>query len=568
MSPRRSAFATALALVALTLAACAGLPTSGGVNPGLPAGEVESGTDTTFFPAGPVVGASPETIVEGFIGAATSPAGGWAIAKQFFATPEDADAWRPEASVTLDRSWTAREVTATINETRGQASVQIVLTPVATVDSAGTYRLSTGSPAEVPPYELVRTAEGEWRLVSAPDGIVMDAESFSQVFRRYAIQYFDQQWQHLVPDPRWFPRRDGIETVIARAVIDGAASTWLADAVTTAFPASISLGRESVPVSPLDHVAEVELTAGALSLDATTLARMRTQLEESLKGTDVSGVRFTVEGRPLEAGLVEIAPNRIDTTTFVLAEAGFGAVVGEEVVPVPGVSEVLAELESPVRAIDLAGDAQSAAVLTDEGVYRVGTLGALLIDERADLLAPGIDAHDFIWSVPRTAPHELLIFTRAGEPVPLEGAWPEATAISQLRLSPDGVRLAAVVTLGGREWLTFVAVIRDAQGTPVSLGPAENIMRLPGESRGVAWLGDNAVGVLTRDGDTQQLIELTVGGPAAVSVVPTETMGMAGANTASGVRLLSSTGVVSVKEGTTWQEFMTEVLVLGTQSGR
>ena len=62
----RRMLAIALALTALVLPACAGLPTSGDVAVGLKLGESPQDVDILPVASGPITGAGPEEIVEGF----------------------------------------------------------------------------------------------------------------------------------------------------------------------------------------------------------------------------------------------------------------------------------------------------------------------------------------------------------------------------------------------------------------------------------------------------------------------------------------------------------------------
>src|SRR5690606_16886802 len=130
-------------------------------------------------------------------------------------------------------------------------------------------------------FQLQRDDEGEWRISDAPDGVVLDLASFQQVFASHALRFFDLSWSHLVPDVRWFPKRSPAATRITRAVVESGPSEWLAPAVQSAFPADVVLARAAVPVE--GQVAEVSLDRAALALDATALARMRTQLQASLR---------------------------------------------------------------------------------------------------------------------------------------------------------------------------------------------------------------------------------------------------------------------------------------------
>src|SRR3546814_450952 len=102
MKRRRRAFPIAvLAVFAVLLSACAGLPTTGEVKSGLALGDVDLPPDISQIAAGPLEGASPDEIVEGFLDAALTPADGWKTAREFL-SPDLAETWRPGAGVTID----------------------------------------------------------------------------------------------------------------------------------------------------------------------------------------------------------------------------------------------------------------------------------------------------------------------------------------------------------------------------------------------------------------------------------------------------------------------------------
>ena len=560
--------AAVIGVIALALAACSGLPTAGPVGVGLRVDDIDPGIEGTFLASGPALGADPAEIVTGFIDAGMSPVGNWAIARQFL-SPELAASWRPEAAVTIDRSYLDRSISYEVESSERVATATLTLSPVASVDATGVYSEEAPDARSGAPFELARDEDGEWRITSALDGIVLDQELFGLVFRKQSLQYFDPAWQHLVPDPRWFPRRETLVTNITQALIAGDPSEWLDGSVRSAFPLDVLLAVDAVPVGADDHVAEVALTPSALTLDETTLGRMRIQLERSLSSTGVRSVRFTVDGNELVAERAEVVSNRIDSATYVLTDTGFGAVVGDEIAPLAGVSTAIGNITAPIAAIDVSGDTESAAVqLASGAVLRVS--GGLVdsLDPRPGLVAPTMDAQSFTWTVPRGAPGELVAWSPDGVAHPIAAAWPEATAISQVRIAPDGVRIAAVVTVDGREWAALAGIVRDAAGVPTALGPVELINRLPGAAAGLAWLGDDTLGLLSGDGEAQLLLELTIGGPGSRSPVPSDTVAIAGANTVAGARLLSSAGVVSTKRGTSWQETVLDVRVLATQSGK
>lgn len=184
MSRRRSVSLGILAMLTIVLTACAGLPTSGSVNAGLPPAEVPGQIDVDFLPERPMPGATPQQIVEGFVDAASSPAGGFEIARSYLA-PSLRDTWDPGAGVTIDQP-RGRAVSEAESNT-----VTVTLVPIADVDDQGSYRVADAPTLSSRKYVVARQADGEYRVVAAPDGIVLDAETFKVVFNAFTLMYFD-----------------------------------------------------------------------------------------------------------------------------------------------------------------------------------------------------------------------------------------------------------------------------------------------------------------------------------------------------------------------------------------
>ncbi|MGM1017716.1 MAG: GerMN domain-containing protein [Actinomycetota bacterium] len=555
----------AVAAVALSLTACAGLPSSGPVTNGNPVGETLTGPDVTQLASGPVAGASPVEIVEGFLEAGVTPNENWSVARQFL-SPDAAAAWRPSASVAIDLNAASRTYASSVDiedEDATEGDVRVQLDQIASVDETGAYTEAPGA-ADVS-FALARDAEGEWRITETADGIVLDEVSFRQVFGRHSLQYFDQGWDSLVPDVRWFPRRVTVATAVTQAVISGEPSPWLSPAVRSAFPADVDLARDAVPID--GSTAEVALSSEALALDATTLARMRTQLERSLASAGVAQVRFTVDGRILDAGTVPTDTGPVDTGTLVLTEDQFGVVVGDEVTPLPGVSAQLLEIPQDIATIDVAGDGSSAAVqLRDREIFLVRSGRVDALDSRADLIAPTLDRYGYTWSVPEDSPQDLVAWDSDVVDVEIADAWPTASAVSHIRVAADGSRIAALVTVGSQRWAVVSAIVRDQDGVPQSLGPMQTVTRLSQSAGGLAWLGADSLGILL-EGDTPVLLSQIVGGPGVGGSAPVGATSLAGARTGAGIRVLGGNGVVFAQRGSAWQESLPGVVVLATRAG-
>lgn len=560
-----SAMATALA-TALLLSGCTGLPTAGPPNAGLVVGEENEEPAFSFIAEGPEPGASPARIVEGFLDASMSPTNSWETARKFL-TDDFGRSWKPDAAVTIDSSVDRRDYDADVqpeDEDATSAEVSVTLDQVASVDSDGAYSADTGAAKAT--YRLVREQGGEWRIAEGLDGITLDVETFGQVYEKFSLKYFDPTWTHLVPDVRWFPRRAAMATTVVRALISGEPSEWLAPAVRP-FSSDVGMVGDSVTVDA-SQVASVPLTRAALSASPTDLARMRTQLEASLEGSGVTQVRLIVDGVPLDAGRITVEDPIVDPGVLVLDDETFGtATSGGELAPVTGLTAQIAKIADPISAIDVSADAQLAAVqLRDGRVYAVSDGDTNEIDGRAGLAAPSLDPFGLIWSAPSGSPSRLQVSTPQAEPLSVADAWPSADSISQLRVSADGARVAAIITAGGDRRLVVSAIIRDDEQRPVALGAPYEVAQVAGPTQGLSWVGADTVAVLSTVPDPTLTMHV-VGGPSTLSSAPAGAIALSGAKTITGLRVLSSDETVYAQRGSFWQEAVTDVLVLGTRAG-
>ncbi|MBB2976308.1 hypothetical protein FHX49_001882 [Microbacterium endophyticum] len=549
----RALYASLVTLCALALVACAGLPTSGTVNPGLPASGEETVPDFSFVVDPPQPGATAEQIVDGFIRAGSGPRQNWATARLFLSESAQND-WQPDAGVTVD-VLSERKYTDASPE-----SVTLTVKTAATVDESGVYQTTDGGSA-VLPFTLEKEG-GEWRISQAPDGVVLDEDQFSSVFHSYSLMYFDPTWEYLVPDIRWFPTLNAA-TRIADALIDGSPTPWLSGSVVSAFPENV----EALPSVPeVDGVAQVELTETALSVPTDTLSRMQTQLSESLASAGVTGVQMLVSGSPLTVEPATYRSTRVDARPLAQTESGFGFLAGSDVTPVEGLSDAMADVDA--KAIETAADQKSAAVLTtDVVVVRVDANAAAEdVDDRAGVIDPTIDPEGYIWSVPRDQPNAVIAVDVDGNSFEIATAWPEATEITAMQISRDGTRMAALVSENGR-WSVWVAgVVRSSDGVPERLGDALAVTTLDEIGIDVGWLDSSTLGVLSGDSDGVLFTQQPVGGIATTTSAPPGVISLAGANQPGLVRLLGADGELYVRR-TNWVSSASGVSVLATQQG-
>lgn len=548
---RRALSLLSLMLV-LALTACTGLPTSGYVNPGR-GPQVDDTQAFAFVPDGPQEDATPAEIVEGFLRAGSGPADDWATAKLFLAPGAR---WDPRSRVTIDRL-ADRRATPSADGT----SVAVALTTIAAVDADGAYSPTAAGSAETLSYTLARV-DDQWRITSAPDGVVLYEEVFPTVYQSASVAYFDPSYSFIVPDVRWFPR-PLVASRIATALVDGQPSAWLAGAVRSAFPDELSLVGRSVTLSS-DGIAQVQLPRAALSLDRTTLDRMQTQLVRSLATAGINEVQMTVEGTPIAASEVSVRVTRVDPSPAVLTSIGaFGVLAGDAVEPIDGLSDAVESL-SP-SAVELEADRSLAAVRTQQGTVASALSDGrtFLLDDRAGLIAPSIDGQGEIWSVPANAPTQVRAITAEGVPRAVGNAWPDAAEIVSMQVSRDGTRIAAIVTVSGVREVWVAGIERE--NTEVNLGPPHVLSFSQQGAFDLAWLDDTTVGVLVSADGVDRLRELNVGGRGTEATAPDGARTLAAGSTS--VRVLDDQGRLYSRRGSSWTLVASGIRVLAAQQG-
>jgi hypothetical protein len=549
----------ALAVVAVTLlAGCSSIPRAGEVQAGAAAPQGDTLTPI-FLPSSPEADASQESILRGFIDAASSPENNYEIAREFL-TPADSATWVPDAGVTVDDG--SGRVIQVVDDKAMQFSVK----PVAEVNANGEYREVASSAPVTLLYHFVQV-DGQWRITQPPNGTVIDQSTFRDVFSSQELYFFDPSFTYLVPDLRWFPRGASAPTKIVNAVLAGP-SPWLAPAVTTAFPEGTKLTADAVQV--IARVAQVDLNNEALNADRVTLQRMKSQLTNSLPSG--LSVTITINHNSQDINdLGDAAPivnPRGDARALILRndEFGFLGATGTALTPVDGLSGTVAALKP--TAVTLAAGQRFAAALADGGVYGIGAgAPAKLLDPRADLIAPSVDPFDVVWSVPADRPAELFAYTSNGESVAVPTSWPDATSIRSLVVSRDGTRLIALLGTGAELRFVVVAITRD-NGVPVALGEPVTLAAAAGIPLGATWIDDVTVASLTvTSTGAEQIVAQEIGGVRTPLEPAPHSVWITGGNTMRDLRALSVGQGLQVQWGSGWQERIDHVALIATQQG-
>ena len=119
----------------------------------------------------------------------------------------------------------------------------------------------------------------------------------------------------------------------------------------------------------------------------------------------------------------------------------------------------------------------------------------------------------------------------------------------------------------GRTALWIAGVVRDTDGVPVRLGDPVQLATIAQTGRGLAWVDDLSIGVLSGDDTTSTVLEQVVGGISTTSATGAGMRSIAGGTGLSSARLRGEDGTLYVKRGTSWQPTATGTALLATQQG-
>lgn len=556
----RASLASMVIVALFALTACSGIPRAGGVNQGAAVVPVENDT-IEFLPSGPVVDASQEQILRGFIEAASSPVSDFAIAREFL-TPEFATQWDATTSVNVD---VGLRTVAQTGEEQGQLTYNLN----ALVDALGNY-------SDVVPVLTVtneysfQQIDGQWRISTAPNGVVMDRFTFDQVYQEHPLYFFDSTNSVLVPDVRFFPAGASESTRITKALLAGP-SGWLAanGAARSAFPEGTALVADSVPVTK--GIATVDLNSAALSADPTVIRQMKQQLSASLQSAaSINTVTMLVDGATLSnaisSSIDSVLPKPVDSRPLVLTDKDFGYWTGSTVEPAPQL--VSAILATQPTAITTSSSNNLAAILTEAGAALIRNNNAQLVDTRSGLIAPALDSFGYLWSVPSTQPNKLLVISTDGKQVQLEVPWTTADSIISLSVSRDGSRVLALLETNGGYKLVVSALARGEKSLPTQLGNPVTLSLASGTPVAAAWVDTTTVVSVAATGNAYSVRTQVVGGQASdlAQVTTGIPVSVVGANTVAGIRILTSDGnVMSQRSSAQWLTAVSGVKVLAVQ---
>ena len=546
---RRAGALLASAGLLLLLAACAAIPTSGGVNQGT-VQDLGIPGNVTFAQAGPVPNAQADDIVDGFLLAGTGPQADYRVARKFL-TPGFASKWRPATGVLIHNGGVQTSTTSA-------GTVTVTVPAVARLNANGVYT-DYPAPETKSLTFTIETVGGQRRIASAPNGIVLSQSDFTHLFTQRPVQFFDPSWRNLVPDLRWFPLQpDPVDPVrrVMQSLIAGPRGILAAPVAASAFPASTELDRASESGNTADIAITLPSTPSAMQVQ-----RMQQQITESLRNLQV---QFSVNGVRKPALDATAGPAPLNALPLVRKGDAFGYLDPMGTVTAsPLAKNILA-----ARPTAVTGSASAAAVLAGGRVELVTKAGRTVVDSRARLVAPSLDPQGWVWSVSSDTASDIRVTNAKRVTRVVRSALPSGAMITTIEVSPDGTRLLVLMTAGPSVRASVYGIRRDDSGEPVSLTPSSVSVDVFGTHPiDATWVDTGTVATLGRgtgtDGDAVTV--QAVGGVAATLPRLTGTVALAGGRTKSDLVVLLQNGQLLAEPQSVWTAVGAGVQVLAVQ---
>lgn len=548
-----------LALIAtatlMVSSACAALPRSSDIKVGP---NLDSGLTSDYLyysPVGPTEGASQVEILNGFLNAGTGPQNDYSIAREFLSEKFKSE-WNPNQEVLIQRGKVEYSMYSNILAT---ATVEVA----AQVNSKGQYEaLATGS-TRLLDFEFVWENE-QWRLQKAPNLTLVIQPVFDVIFRSYSVYFYDQQFEYLVPDLRWFPSRASTGTRLVNALLDGP-SDWLSSAVRSAIPSGTKLSTASVTI--LDGVATVDLTNRALTATAKMRERAKAQISATLSQlANVYNLDIQIERTPQDIATMR-PPIPAETSMSPVALTGSGLVhlASNVNTSVIGSKQLLAQTGASDFALSF--DEQYLAMAGPAGAYlaKLGQVGnnAKLIDGRGGLLAPVFDIQGFVWSSSSMVGQGVVVTDLTGKRVAFNPGWLTGTDRLAFSVSREGSRALVLTRTETGTQLYVMAIERNGKSEPIRFGAPKLVLGSSAAITNASWAGEVDLAVLSSRANGLAAPAITTVGGATVNLATIQgATSIVASNGTSSVYVLSRDGTMYQYRGASWNLVQGSVVAL------
>ncbi|WP_022868117.1 GerMN domain-containing protein [Schaalia vaccimaxillae] len=551
MNIRRTMIA-ALASSCLALAGCSSLPSASSPQPF--DASVPDSDPIQLSADGPTAGANPRTLIQDFLLAcAAGPNDDFATARLFL-TSSSSKRWKPQANALVYDTDIAPQVVSTGEGPGGEASVDVHVPAVASVDEGGILSLASGSQIDQT-FTLVQE-NGEWRIDSPDDSFIISQSSFTASYELTNLWFPSMTGDALVADPRWYPARR-LSGYLLAGLVAGPRSS-LNSAVTNAVPGGTTIPSQGVEIS--DRTAKVSLNAAVPESEEARRLLAWSVLTTLVQATSVSNVTLTVSGQDIPTDDLPEGPDYRLDTRIVLDAGGASLFSGSVSTALPVDTPVPERAQSP--AISPVG-ANLVAWRIDDEVVITGINededASYRLTASPDGGAPSIDRFGWTWmpTPQAVSASGMVAATPAGASVEVDLDLDATGQASMVRISPDGARALLVYQNNGSSAVWLATVARDATGKPVAVTAGEQLMGGELGVVDVTWAGESGVVVAYSQGDDQDgqtvAVSMDLGGFPAVVMLPDGVEELTAGASPTSLCVVFAESSVSCQSGALWQ---------------
>lgn len=505
---RRAALSLGAVSLATLVSSCAGLPSNERVTQHSSGLDVKSANTSPARAPGPLAGATPEAIIEGFVRAGADSIENYAVARQYLSS-SFSGRWNPMGTTRVYRN-TVQPRSDDSGTAEGTYHVRFQQT--ATVNSQGITSTFPEAQTETNDFTVVME-DNQWRISSCPDGLWLDGTEFERVFSPCRLYFYDRAFRFAVPDIRWFPHTDRYFELLVRTLMAGPAS-YLKDVAFSALNESMSLETASMSDNQ-----DVLVRLSGEHLDDNRLARVREQIMHGLE--NFSGLGKTEvfyngtlipENAPSGFSAVKLNPGvpartvAINPNGQMVARDDYMSSVGEQLL-LRGVSQ----LSSP--AMGYSADVYACLANDAASLYTVYQGTARRVWQSTALTAPSFDAYGWVWAadgegIVRAFKPDSEDATERERGVDIGLSWQRNLNFTSVNVSHDGARIAIVAAAEGASAVIISGIVRDDAGKPLRL---TEMVRLSSSvtPRNARWAGDQSVVVVNVKNGESEVISLS-----------------------------------------------------------
>lgn len=505
---RRAALSWCAVSLATLMSSCAGLPSNDRVTQHSSGLDVKSVNTSPARAPGPLAGATPEAIIEGFVRAGVDSIENYAVARQYLSS-SFAGRWNPMGTTRVYRN-TVQPRSDDSGTAEGMYHVRFQQT--ATVNSQGITSTFPEAQTETQDFTVIME-DNQWRINSCPDGLWLDSAEFERVFSPCRLYFYDRAFRYAVPDIRWFPHTDRYFELLVRTLMIGPAS-YLKDVAFSALNESMSLETANMSDNQ-----DVLVRLSGEHLDDNRLARVREQIMHGLE--NFSGLGKTEvfyngtlipENAPGGFSAVKLNPGvpartvAINSNGQMVARDDYMSNAGEQLL-LRGVSQ----LSSP--AMGYSADVYACLANDAASLYTVYQGTARRVWQSTALTAPSFDAYGWVWAADGTG--VVHAFKPDSEDanerergVDIGLSWQRNLSFTSVNVSHDGARMAIVASTEGASAVIISGIVRDDAGKPLRL---TEMVRLSSSvtPRNARWAGDQSVVVVNVKNGESEVISLS-----------------------------------------------------------